>query len=303
MKKSITIASAAAAVAGLTLALVPALPAAAADPQPCAQMGGNITVLNTPTPTCTLLYTSGAASILLPDDGPRLVYGVVNMVSQGVAPKTLTTQSGQTYDLNPTEGKRWLSVGPTRASQMIVKAEIVNKKIGKTFPYLFITDDAITDRFAGQTFIGKTNNAQGSKGQISIWTRIDWASGLSDNGGLRGVISNYKQNVLETGQCKAAMVKQHKDMVLQRFGQKGKLEMSWRPGIYQGDNSLLTITTETTAVFARPAPTALLLTQKVWTPISKGKINFTLSGSNAGLAKILINTIRASSPAKKCSLS
>lgn len=302
MKKSITLASAAAAVAGLTLALMPALPAAAADPQPCQQMGNDITVLNTPTPTCTLLYTSGAASILLPDDGPRLVYGVVNMVSQGVAPKTLTTQNGKTYDLNPTEGKRWLSVGPVRAAQMIVKAEIVNNKIGKTFPYLFITDDAITDRFSGQTFIGKTNNAKGSKGLISIWTRIDWAGGLSDNGGLRGVISNYKQNVLEQGQCKPAMVKQHIEMVKQRFGQKGKLEMNWKPGIYQGQDSLLTISTETPSVFARPAPTALLLTQKVWKPISKGKINFTLAGSDAGLSKILINTIRTGSAAQKCSL-
>lgn len=302
MKKSITLASAAAAVAGLTLALVPALPAAAADPVPCQQMGGNIMVLNVSTPTCTLLYTSGAASILLPADTPKVVYGVVNMVSQGVAPKTLTTQEGKVYDLNPTEGKRWLSVGPVKASQMIVKAVIVNNKIGKTYPYLFITDDAITDRFAGKTFIGKTNNAKGSKGKISIWTRIDWASGLSDNGGLRGVISNYKQNVLEQGECKPAMVKQHIDMVKQRFGQKGKLEMNWKPGIYQGQDSLLTISTETPSVFERPAPTALLLTQKVWKPISKGKLNFTLAGSDAGLAKILINTIRTTTAVQKCSL-
>ncbi len=209
---------------------------------------------------------------------------------------------GKTMDLNPTEGKRWLSVGPTRASQIIVEAVIVNNKIGKTYPYLFITDDAITDRFSGQTFIGKTNNDAGSKGKISIWTRIDWAGGLSDNGGLRGTITNYKKNVLEQGECKPAMVKQHKDMVLQRFGQKGKLDMLWQPGIYQGDNSLLSIKTETSAVFTRPAPTALLLTQKLWKPITKGKINFTLAGSNAGLSKIFIYTIRSSSAAKTCSL-
>ena len=302
MKKSITLASAAAAVASLTLALVPALPAAAADPQPCQDMGGNIMVLNVQTPTCTLLYTSGSASILLPSDTPKVVYGVVNMVSPGVAPKTLTTQNGKVYDLNPTEGKRWLSVGPTKAAQMIVTAVIVNNKIGKTYPYLFITDDAITDRFSGQTFIGKTNNAAGSKDKISIWTRIDWASGLADNGGLRGTITNYKQNVLEQGECKPAMVKQHKDMVLQRFGQKGKLDMLWQPGIYQGQDSLLSIKTETSAVFTRPAPTALLLTQKLWKPITKGKINFTLAGSNAGLSKIFIYTIRSSTAAKTCSL-
>ncbi|MGI9196522.1 MAG: hypothetical protein ACR2KE_03575 [Candidatus Nanopelagicales bacterium] len=300
MKKPLTLAAAASVVAGMTLAVLPALPAAAADPVPCAQMGQNVTILNFATPTCTLLYTSGPASILLPPDAPKVVYGVVNMVKPGVAPTTMTTQSGKVLPINPTEGKRWLSVGPTKASQTIVQAVIANNKVGKTYPYLFITDDAITDRFSGKSFIGKTNNAKGSKGKISIWTRIDWASGLADNGGLRGVISNYKQNILDQGQCKAAMVKQHIDMVKQRFGQKGKLEMGWNPGLYQGQDSLLTITTETKSLFARPAPTALLLTQKVWQP---GKLNFTLAGSDTGLAKILVNNIQAGSPVKKCSLS
>ena len=300
MKRTpLSLAGAGLAAAGLLLAVIPAGTATAADPVPCAQMGNNVTIRNTPTPTCTLLYTSGPASILLPDNTPRIIYGVVNMTRPGVAPTTFTDQNGQTYALNPTEGKAWLEVGPTKAAQTIVKAEIVNKRIGKTFPYLFITDDAITDRFAGKTFIGKTNNAKGSKGQISIWTRIDWAGGLSDNGGLRGVISNYKQNILDSGQCKAAMVKQHIDMVKQRFGQKGKLEMSWNPGQFQGQDSLLVLTTETSSVFARPAPTALLLTQKVWQP---GKLNFTLAGSDTGLAKILVNSIEASSPVQKCSL-
>ena len=300
MKRTpLSLAGAGLAAAGLLLAVIPAGTATAADPVPCAQMGNNVTILNTPTPTCTLLYTSGASSIVLPDNTPRIIYGVVNMVRPGVAPTTLTDQNGQTYALNPTEGKRWLSVGPTRAAQTIVKAEIVNKKIGKTFPYLFITDDAITDRFAGKTFIGKTNNSKGSGQKISIWTRIDWAQGLSDNGGLHGVIANYKQNVLDAGQCKPAMTKQHAEMVKQRFGQKGKLEMSWNPGQYQGQDSLLVLTTETKSVFARPAPTALLLTQKVWKP---GKINFTLVGSDAGLMKILVNDIRAGSAVQKCSL-
>ena len=301
MKRTpLSLAGAGLAAAGLLLAVIPAGTAAAADPVPCAQMGNNVTILNTPTPTCTLLYTSGSSSILLPDNTPRIIYGVVNMVRPGVAPTTLTDQNGQTYALNPTEGKRWLSVGPTRAAQTIVKAEIVNKKIGKTFPYLFITDDAITDRFSGKSFIGKTNNAKDSKNKISIWTRIDWASGLSDNGGLRGVISNYKQNVVEAGQCKPAMVKQHIDLVKQRFGQKGKLEMTWNPGLYKGEDSILGVRTETNALFTHPAPTALLLTQKMWKP---GKINLTLSGSDAGLMKIVVNDIRGGSPVQKCSLS
>jgi len=300
MNRSLTLTGAGLAAAGLVLAMVPALSASALEfDEPCAQMGGNVTILSTPTPTCTLLYTSGPSSIVLPSDGPRLVYGVVNMMGSSV-PTTFTDQNGIVYPLNPTEGKRWLSVGPTKASQTIVKAEIVNKKIGKTFPYLFITDDAITDRFSGKTFIGKTNNAKGSKSAISIWTRIDWASGLSDNGGLHGVIANYKQNVLEAGQCKPAMTKQHADMVKQRFGQKGKLNLSWNPGLTksQGGSSLI-MNTETSAVFARPAPTALELTQRVWKP---GKINFTLVGSNSGLMKILVYDVRAGSAVTKCSL-
>jgi len=298
MKKPLTLAGAGIAAAGLVLALVPALPAAA-DVSPCARMGGNVTILNTQTPTCTLLYTSGRSSIVLPPDGPRIVYGVVNMTGSTV-PTTFTDRNGKDYPLNPTEGRRWLSVGPTKAAQTIVKAEIVNNRIGKTFPQLFITDDAITDRFAGKSFIGKTNNAKGSKNAISIWTRIDWAPGLSSNGGLRGVIANYKQNVLEAGQCKPAMTKQHADLVKQRFGQKGKLEMGWNPGLSKAQGgSSLTMRTETNALFTRPAPTALELTQRVWKP---GKINFTLASSDAGLMKILVNDVRAGSAVTKCSL-
>ena len=298
MKRSLSLAGAGLAAAGLVLALVPALPAAA-DVSPCARMGGNVTILNTPTPTCTLLYTSGRSSIVLPPDAPRIVYGVVNMTGSSV-PTTFTDRSGKVYPLNPTEGRRWLSVGATKAAQTIVKAEIVNNRIGKTFPQLFITDDAITDRFAGKSFIGKTNNAKGSKNTISIWTRIDWAPGLSDNGGLRGVIANYKTNVLEAGQCKPAMTKQHADLVKQRFGQKGKLEMGWNPGLSKSQGgSSLTMRTETNALFTRPAPTALELTQRVWKP---GKINFTLASSDAGLMKILVNDVRAGSAVTKCSL-
>ena len=295
MKRTLTLTGAGLAAAGLALALVPALPAAAADPVPCARMGGTVTILNTPTPTCTMLYTSGKASILLPANTPQILYGVVNMTGSSTPPTTFTDQNGVTYPLNPTEGNRWLSVGPTKAAQTIVKAEIVNKKIGKTFPYVFITDDAITDRFAG-----KTNNDKSSKNQISIWTRIDWAQGLSSDGGLRGVIANYKQNVVEAGQCKPAMTKQHTDMVKQRFGQKGKLNMVWNPGLSKGADSYIGIRTEESALFTNPAPTALVLTQKVWKP---GKINFTLASSNSGLMKIVVNDIRGGSAVKKCSLS
>jgi hypothetical protein len=300
MKRSLTLTGAGLAAAGLVLALVPALPATAADPVPCARMGGNVTILNTPTPTCTGLYTSGGSSILLPNNTPRIIYGVVNQKSPGTVPSTFTDQTGKVYAINPTEGKRWQSVGAGKAAQTIVKAEIVNGRIGKTFPYIFITDDAITDRFSGKTFIGKTNNDKSSGQKISIWTRIDWASGLSVDGGLRGVIANYKQNVTEAGQCKPAMVKQHIEMVKQRFGQKGKLDLVWNPGLYQGDDALLILKTETSSTFTHPAPTALLLTQKVWKP---GKINFTLVNSNKGLAKIYVNDIRGGSPVQKCSLS
>ena len=71
MKRTLTLTGAGLAAAGLALALVPALPAAAADPVPCARMGGTVTILNTPTPTCTMLYTSGKASILLPANAPK----------------------------------------------------------------------------------------------------------------------------------------------------------------------------------------------------------------------------------------
>ena len=293
------LATAGLATAGLALTLIPAGTATAAAPAPCAQMGNTMTILGTATPTCTLLYNSGPSSILLPDNGPRIIYGVVNQTRAGAIPTTLTDQNGRTYALNPTEGKRWASIGDGKAAQTIVRAEIVNNKIGKTFPYLFITDDAITDRFAGETFITKTNNAAGSKSPISIWTRIDWASGLSSDGGLRGSIVNYKQNVLDSGMCKPAMTKQHPDMVKQRFGQKGKLNLEWNPGIYKGQDALLVLKTETSAVFTHPAPTALTLVQKVWKP---GKLFFTLANSDKGLAKMLVLDIRMGSAARTCSM-
>jgi hypothetical protein len=299
MKRPLSLAGAGLAAAGLVLALVPALPAAA-DPAPCARMGGTVSIIGVATPTCTLLYTSGKSSIIVPPNAPRIVYGVVNVMRAGTTPSTLTDQAGKVYAINPTEGKRWQSVSPGRAAQTIVKAEIVNNRIGKTFPFVFITDDAITDRFAGKTFIAKTNNAKGSKSPISIWTRIDWASGISADGGLRGVIANYKQNVIETGECKPAMVKQHTDMVKQRFGQKGKLTLDWNPGTTKGNDALLVLKTQTSAVYTHSAPTALELMRRVWKP---GKINFTLVNSDAGLSKIVVNNIRGGSPVQKCSLS
>lgn len=294
LKTLLALGSAAATVA--VLAAASPVQAAPLDPRPCAQMGRDITMLGTATPTCTLLYTSGKASLLLPPNRPRMIYGVVDMVSDGVAPTTVTSQDGKAYPLNPREGKRWLSVGPTKAAQTVVAAEIVNGKIGKTFPYVFITDDAITDRFAGKTFIAKTSNAKQS---ISIWTRIDWAGGLSDNGGLHGVISNYKKNVVNEGQCKPAMVKQHTSMVKDRFGERGKVDLSWNPGIYKGKDSLLIMRTETKAVYSRPAPTMLELTQRIWKP---GKLNFALANSSAGLSKIYVNSIQSGSSVKQCSL-
>ena len=96
------------------------------------------------------------------------------------------------------------------------------------------------------------------------------------------------------------MTKQHTDMVKQRFGQKGKLNMVWNPGLSKGADSYIGIRTEESALFTNPAPTALVLTQKVWKP---GKINFTLASSNSGLMKIVVNDIRGGSAVKKCSLS
>lgn len=264
---------------------------------PCAEMGRNVNMLGVPTPTCTELYTYGDTSIALPQDGPRIVYGTVNMTSASVAPKTFTSQNGVTYDLNPTDGKRWLAVGPNKAAQTIVRAEIVNKRIGNTMPFLFITDDAVTDRFSGKTFVGNTTNAKGSKSPISIWTRIDWSSGSSANGGLRGNITNYKRNVVEAGQCKPAMTKKHTSMVKERFGQQGALNMVWAPGVVKGQDSLLVISTQTVAKYGRPAPTALQLADSLWKP---GALNFTLLNSDKGLAKINVKDIRNSSAVRYC---
>lgn len=299
MKKRMALLGSVAGSAALILTLIPASPATAADPQPCAQMGGSITILNQSTPTCVGLFTSGASSIVLPPNGPRIVYGVVNMTQSGVAPTTVTDQSGRMIPINPTEGRRWLTVGPAIASQTIVKAEIVNNRIGKTFPYLYVTDDAITDRFAGKTFIGRTKNSPSAKKPLSIWTRIDWASGASVDGGLKGRIVNYRRNVVDAGQCKPSMVSKNPDRVKQRFGRKGKVSLKWNAGLAQGDGSYLILKTEVAWVFTHRIPTALQLTRKVWKP---GKLTFTLAGSSSGLTKMGINDIRKGSAVKECAL-
>lgn len=298
MKRILMLAGAGVAATGLVTSMFVAGPALAAD-QPCEEMGGRITILNQSTPVCEGLYTSGSSSIVVPADAPRIIYGVVNMVSPGVAPTTVTGRDGATYDLNPTEGNRWLSVGPRIASQTIVRAEIVNNRIGKTFPYLYIADDAITGRFTGKSFIGRTKNGDTAKKPLSIWTRIDWAKGTSNDGSLRGAIVNYRQNVKDAGQCKPAMVPVNPDRVKQRFGKGGKVTLSWNAGLRQGQDSLLVLTTQTSSRFTHPVPTALKLTQSVWKP---GKIFFKLSGSTSGLISVGINDIRKESNVKECTL-
>ena len=59
------------------------------------------------------------------------------------------------------------------------------------------------------------------------------------------------------------------------------------------------VTQTFTLTVTNPAPTALVLTQKVWKP---GKINFTLVNSDKGLAKIYVYDIRGGSAVQKCSL-
>ena len=298
MKKLTSFLAAGTAASGLVLAMMTAMPAAAAD-QPCAQMGKSITILNEATPTCLGFYTSGSSSIVLPSNAPRIVYGVVNMIAPGVAPTTVTDQNGTMYSLNPTEGKRWLAVGPQIASQTIVKAEIVNNRIGRTFPYLYITDDAVTDRFESKSFIGRTKNSSSAKKPLSIWMRMDWASGVSADGGLKGTIVNYKRNITDAGQCKPSMVSKNPDRVKQRFGSKGKVQMKWNAGLAQGDGSYLILKTETAWVFTHKVPTALQFTRKVWKPT---KLFFTLSGSQSGLTTVGINDIRKASKVKECTL-
>ena len=275
------------------VAAVPGWPAMA-----CAQIGEYVPMLNHQVPTCALLWTAGRSSIVLPADTPRVKYGVLSMPGSGKAPNMFIDRTGRQYAFPATQGNRWLTIGPRKVSQTILAVELKNNQIVTSFPVLFVADDALTDRFAGKTFIGRTANVTGTA-NIKMWTRIDWQPGVSINDGLYGKITNYKQNVLDAGVCREALVKQHPDMVKSRFGQKGKIELTWRHGLYAGQASTLTIITDTTASFSHPAPSTLLLTQKLWQP---GKIFFTLDQSDKGLAKIYVDDIVKASVAQKCSL-
>ena len=296
MKRNLMLAAAGVAAIGLVTPMLAAGPVAAAD-DPCAQMGDDIVILNQSTPTCEALYTSGASSVVVPADGPRIIYGVVNMPSSGGAPTTFTGRNGVTYQLNARQSERWGAVSYGTGSQTIVRAEIVQGKIGQAVPYLYITDDAVTDRFASKSFIGRSKNGAKAKKPLSIWTRIDWAAGLSSDGGLKGSIVNYRKNIRDAGQCKPAMVPVNPDRVKERFGKGGKVELLWRSG--QGQNSFLVMTTQTEWRFTHPVPSALKLTQKVWKP---GKLFFKLSGSESGIISVGINDIRKESSVKECAL-
>jgi hypothetical protein len=296
MKRSLILAATGVAATGLITSLLVASPVAAAD-DPCAQMGDRITILNQSTPTCEALYTSGSSSIIVPADGPRIIYGVVNMPPSGGAPTTFTGRNGVVYELNARQSERWDQVSVATGSQTIVRAEIVNKKIGQAIPYLYITDDAITDRFAGKSFIGRSKNGAKAKKPLSIWTRIDWAGGLSTDGGLKGAMVNYRKNIRDAGQCKPAMVPVNPDRVKERFGKGGKVELIWKAG--QGQNSQLVMTTQTQWRFSHPVPSALKLTEKVWKP---GKLFFKLNGSESGIISVGINDIRKESSFKECKL-
>ena len=93
------------------------------------------------------------------------------------------------------------------------------------------------------------------------------------------------------------MTKQHTSMVKERFGQQGALNMVWAPGVVKGQDSLLVISTQTVAKYARPAPTALQLADSLWKP---GALNFRLTSSDKGLSEIDVKDIRNSSAVRYC---
>lgn len=274
MKRTLLGALAATAALGVTIALIPAGAVTAAspvtNPQACARMAGYTNVVNQPTPVCGLVYTSGSSSVVIPADAPRMVYGVVIAKASGIAPDQIVLRTGKLLALAPAEAQRWRYEPPAKVSHTIVRAEIVNNRVTKTWPYVFIGDDALVDHFGGQGFEGRVATGNKSK---QVWTRVNWSPKGQIDGRLAGVIANYNVNIKDGGICHQAVSKQYPTDMAKTFGDGGKVKMTWVPNTFVGGESYFVITTGGTK-FVRSAPTLYKLITTIWNPAKTGKWNF-----------------------------
>ena len=295
MKRMLTGTIAAVAMLGVVIALVPASATAAptTNPQACQRMSGTTTIIGEPTPVCSLVWIQkGTPNVRLPEDKPSMVYGVIYRTSYGVPPTAIILRDGTKIPLKPSEADRWTREGSVRVAQTIVRAELLKPGLPqveavKTWPYVFIADDALVDHSAGYSFTGRFANNDSSK---QVWARINWSPNGKVGDDVTGAIANWDVAIKDGKICREAVKKQFPSVTAQTIGGK-KVHMSWVPNSYVGGQAYFVIVTESGVKFFRNAPSLSKLVNATWDPLVKGKLNFKASDSPTSVDRLNVVSI------------
>ena len=305
MKRFLTGTLATAAALGVTLALIPGAASAetpVTKPQACQRMSGVTTVIGLPTPVCGLVWIQkGAPNVRLPDDKPQIVYGVVYRTSYGVPPTAIILRDGTRIPLKQSEAVKWANESSARVGQTIVRAEILRpnmptREAVKTTPYVFISDDALVDHSAGQSFTGRFANASNTK---KVWARINWSPNGKVGDDVTGAIANWDIAIEDGKVCREAVSKQYPSDMAKTIGGK-KVHMSWIPNSYAGGQAYFVITTEKGTKLFRNAPSLSKLVNSTWNPGESGKLNFKSTNSPTAFNRLNVVGIAPRPDTVKC---
>jgi len=308
MKRTVISALAATAALGLTLSFIPATAATAAtpttNPQACRVMSGTTSVIGEPAPVCGLVWTEkGAPNVRLPQDKPEMVYGVIYRTSYGAAPTAIILRDGTRIPLKASEANKWRYESPNKVGQTIVRAQVLkpnlpSKEAVKTWPYVFISDDALVDNFTAQAFTGRFATNNKSK---QVWTRINWSPKGKVGDDLTGAIANWDINIQDGKTCRQAVKDQYSSDMKKTVGGKNT-RLAWVPNTYVGGQAYFTLTTAAGVKFVRNAPSLQKLTTATWDPFATGKWNFKAINSSTSFKRLDIVQISPRQSTVKCKL-
>ena len=292
MKRTIISALAATAALGLTLSFVPATVATAAtpttNPQACRVMSGTTTVVGEISPVCGLVWTEkGAPNVRLPQDKPEMVYGVIYRPAYGQPPTAIVLRDGTKIPLKPSEASRWRYESPQKVAQTIVRAQVLkptlpSKQAVKTWPYVFISDDALVDNFTAQAFTGRFATGNKSK---QVWARINWSPKGKVGDNLTGAIANWDVNIQDGKTCRQSVQSQYPNDMAKTLGGK-QVTLAWLPTTNVGGQSYFVLTTAKGVKFQRSAPSLGKLVNATWDPFSTGKWNFKATNSPSSFNRL-----------------
>lgn len=304
MRRTLIGAMAASAAMAAVMSVVPGSASAvpATDPQACQRMASPTTIIGEPTPVCSLVWIQkGTPNVRLPADKPSMVYGVIYRTSYGSPATALILRDGTRIPLKASEAARWTNESSVRVAQTIVRAEVLkpdlpSREAVKTWPYVFIADDALVDHSAGYSFTGRFANSSGSK---QVWARINWSPNGKVGDDVTGAIANWDIAVEDGKICREAVSKQYPNDMARTLGGK-KVHMTWVPNSYVGGQAYFVITTDRGVKFVRNAPSLSKLVNATWDPMEKGKLNFKSTNSPTRFNRLNVVAIAPRPDTVKC---